>query len=99
MAYEENASNPPLTRQIINGLFSTFAHTFSHCRPVHVRDHFAEWYGAPPSDPHFSPLLYATHAGLAPAYIHAMGLDSLRDDAIIYERALREASVKTRIKV
>ena len=56
-------------------------------------------YAAPPADPRFAPLLYSSHEGLAPAYIHAMGLDSLRDDAIVYEKALRDAGVKTRIKV
>ena len=86
-------------RRLISGLFSTFALHFLVLPPTHGHDHLAEWYGAPPSDPQFSPLLYATHAGLVPAYIHAMGLDSLRDDAIVYERALREACVKTQIKV
>ena len=56
-------------------------------------------YAAPLADPRFAPLLYPSHAGLPPAYIHAMGMDSLRDDAIIYERALKEAGVKTQIKV
>ncbi|KAH9940110.1 Alpha/Beta hydrolase protein [Epithele typhae] len=52
-----------------------------------------------PNSPRFMPLLYPSFEGLPPAYIHAMGLDSLRDDAIIYEKALREAGVRTQIKV
>ncbi|KAI0708759.1 Alpha/Beta hydrolase protein [Cerioporus squamosus] len=56
-------------------------------------------YGAPPTDPRFAPLLYPSHAGLPPAYIHVMDLDPLRDDGIVYEKALRAAGVKTRIEL
>ncbi|KAJ7686606.1 Alpha/Beta hydrolase protein [Mycena olivaceomarginata] len=49
---------------------------------------------APPSDPEYSPLL-APHEGLAPTYIQVCGLDPLRDEALLYERLLREADVKT----
>ncbi|RDX46317.1 hypothetical protein OH76DRAFT_1356194 [Lentinus brumalis] len=56
-------------------------------------------YGAPPTDPRFAPLLYPSHAGLPPAYFHVMDLDPLRDDGIVYEKALRAAGVKTRIEL
>ncbi|KAI0824353.1 Alpha/Beta hydrolase protein [Trametes gibbosa] len=49
-----------------------------------------------PSDPRCSPLLYPSHEGLPPTYIQAMGVDPLRDDAVVYEKVLREAGVKTK---
>ncbi|KAH9855361.1 Alpha/Beta hydrolase protein [Lenzites betulinus] len=52
---------------------------------------------ASPTDPRCSPLLYASHAELPPAYIQAMGIDPLRDDAYVYEKVLREAGVKTKL--
>ncbi|CDO77116.1 hypothetical protein BN946_scf184592.g12 [Trametes cinnabarina] len=58
---------------------------------------FFGWYAAPAADPRFSPLLYPSHAGLARAYIQAMELDPLRDDALVYARALRHAGVAVRL--
>ena len=55
-------------------------------------------YGGVSTDPRFAPLLYPSHAGLPPAYIHVMELDPLRDDGVVYEKALRASGVKTRIK-
>ncbi|SMR43807.1 unnamed protein product [Zymoseptoria tritici ST99CH_3D1] len=43
------------------------------------------------SDPIFSPLLWPTgHGGLPPQYFQICGGDPLRDEALIYERLLRE---------
>ncbi|EJD36033.1 hypothetical protein AURDEDRAFT_117173 [Auricularia subglabra TFB-10046 SS5] len=39
------------------------------------------------------------HVGLPPVYIHVAGQDPLRDDALVYERALRDNDVKTRLDV
>lgn len=39
------------------------------------------------------------HVGMPPVYIHVAGLDPLRDDGLVYERALREHGVKTRLDV
>lgn len=39
------------------------------------------------------------HRGMPPCYIQVSGADPMRDDGLIYERALREANVKTRLDV
>jgi acetyl esterase/lipase len=42
-------------------------------------------------DPLFSPLLWPTgHSDLPPQYFQICGADPLRDEALIYERLLRE---------
>ncbi|KAL4875463.1 Alpha/Beta hydrolase protein, partial [Aspergillus karnatakaensis] len=59
-----------------------------------------ELYAPIPEDPRFSPLLWPTgHKGLPRLVIQAAGLDLIRDDALIYERELREKGVQTRIHV
>ncbi|KAK7048299.1 Abhydrolase-3 domain-containing protein [Favolaschia claudopus] len=55
--------------------------------------------GGNPADPEVSPLLYTSHQGLPPAVIQICGLDPLRDEGMLYDRLLREASVKTRTSV
>lgn len=45
---------------------------------------------APPEDPRYSPLLHPDLAGLPPAFFQLGGLDPLRDEALLYERLLRE---------
>jgi acetyl esterase/lipase len=43
------------------------------------------------AEPMFSPLLWPSgHSGLPPAYFQICGADPLRDEALIYERLLRE---------
>jgi len=54
------------------------------------------------NSPLFIPFLYgqteAGHQNIAPAYLQVCGLDPLRDEALIYERVLREeADVKTKL--
>ncbi|KAI0776522.1 Alpha/Beta hydrolase protein [Trametes elegans] len=51
------------------------------------------------SDPRFAPLLYPSHAGLPRAFVHAMALDPLRDDGVVYAKVLQEAGVETRLEV
>ncbi|KAJ7780577.1 Alpha/Beta hydrolase protein [Mycena maculata] len=55
--------------------------------------------GGDPSDPEVSPLLYSSHAGLPPAVIQVCGLDPLRDEALLYEKLLKNESVETRLTV
>ncbi|GME42156.1 alpha/beta hydrolase fold-3 domain-containing protein [Neofusicoccum parvum] len=50
--------------------------------------------------PDYSPFNSKTpHVGLPPAYIDVCGQDPLRDDGLVYERALRDHGVKTRLRV
>lgn len=58
--------------------------------PVHKR-----------GDELFSPLIFKTgHAGLPPSYFQICGADPLRDEALIYERVLREEEdLKTKVDV
>ena len=39
------------------------------------------------------------HKGMPPCYIQVSGADPMRDDGLIYERALRKAGVKTKLDV
>ncbi|KAK7908312.1 lipase 2 [Apiospora marii] len=58
---------------------------------------------ADPDSPLFVPFLFGErsprgHRGLPPTYLQVCGLDPLRDEALIYERILREeADVRTRL--
>ncbi|OCH92007.1 hypothetical protein OBBRIDRAFT_791757 [Obba rivulosa] len=64
----------------------------------HMTDAY-EKYNAPATDPQCSPLLYPSHKGLPPAFIQVCGIDPLRDEAILYERLLREDGVRTKLEV
>lgn len=53
-----------------------------------------------PADPRFSPALHPNLKGLPPAFFQLGGLDPLRDEALIYERLLREEnSTSTKLMV
>ncbi|KAL6229010.1 Alpha/Beta hydrolase protein [Aspergillus navahoensis] len=63
-------------------------------------EHMFQLYRAVPTDPRFSPLLWpGGHKGLPPHVIQTAGLDMLRDDALLYERDLRDQGIETRIHV
>ncbi|TBU40211.1 Alpha/Beta hydrolase protein [Dichomitus squalens] len=47
-------------------------------------------------DPRFSPYYFPSHAGVAPAYIQYNQRDPLRDDAVVLEKILKQAGVKTK---
>ncbi|KAF2170150.1 hypothetical protein M409DRAFT_35989 [Zasmidium cellare ATCC 36951] len=50
--------------------------------------------------PLMSPLLWKSgHKGLPPQYLQICGADPLRDEALVYDRVLREEGVKTRVEV
>ncbi|KAJ7803887.1 alpha/beta hydrolase fold-domain-containing protein [Mycena olivaceomarginata] len=53
---------------------------------------------ADPSNLEVSPLLLS-HGNLPPAYIQICGLDPLRDEALLYERLLREDGIKTKLDI
>jgi acetyl esterase/lipase len=55
--------------------------------------------GADPADPRASPLLAPDHRGLPPALIQVGEADPLRDDAVRYARALRQAGVAVRATI
>lgn len=53
-----------------------------------------------PENPKFSPLLHPDLSGLPPAFVQVGGLDPLRDEALIYARALNERhNTPTRVNV
>ncbi|KAI0793677.1 Alpha/Beta hydrolase protein [Fomes fomentarius] len=58
---------------------------------------YFELYGAPQTDLRFAVLLAPSHAGLPPAFIQVNEIDPIRDDGIVYEKALREAGVPTKL--
>ncbi|ESK83027.1 esterase lipase [Moniliophthora roreri MCA 2997] len=60
---------------------------------------FLRLYNAPPADTRISPLLLSSHRGLPPAFIQVAGLDPLRDEALLYEKLLKEAGVATKLEV
>ncbi|OJT04385.1 AB hydrolase superfamily protein B1A11.02 [Trametes pubescens] len=64
--------------------------------PRSVIELLISYYNPPPTDPRFSPLLYPSHAGVAPAFVQGMELDPLRDDARAYAAALEAAGVAVR---
>lgn len=50
--------------------------------------------------PDWSPFNFPEpHKGMPPCYIQVSGADPMRDDGLIYERALRKAGVKTKLDV
>ncbi|KAJ7288372.1 Alpha/Beta hydrolase protein [Mycena rebaudengoi] len=58
-----------------------------------------EQLGGSAKDPEVSPFLYPSHKGLAPALIQVCGMDPLRDEALLYAKALKSDGVKTELRV
>lgn len=53
-----------------------------------------------PQSPMFVPYLWPTgHAGLPKAYLQICGMDTLRDEGLIYEQTLKENGTETRLDV
>jgi acetyl esterase/lipase len=58
---------------------------------------FAELYKPDPHSPLWDPFNHPNGiAGVAKTYFQVAGLDPLRDEAVLYERALRKVGVPTR---
>ncbi|KAL1938393.1 hypothetical protein VTO73DRAFT_11633 [Trametes versicolor] len=64
--------------------------------PRAIVEALINFYKPSPTDPRFSPLLYASHAGVPPAFVQGIELDPLRDDARAYADALAAAGVSVR---
>ena len=64
-------------------------------------DMFHRFTAGDPKDPLVSPFLWPTgHQGLPPVFFQVHGRDAFRDNALIYEKRLREVDgVKTKLKV
>ncbi|KAI0708757.1 Alpha/Beta hydrolase protein [Cerioporus squamosus] len=86
---DENGNNPPLSRPVINYFRR------ESLRPTHVE--LELMFACNNFHPHYAPLLYPSHEGLPPAYIQVLDLDPLRDDGIIYEKALRRQECERRL--
>ncbi|EXJ69515.1 uncharacterized protein A1O5_07551 [Cladophialophora psammophila CBS 110553] len=62
--------------------------------------HIIRTLGPDVRSPLFSPFNSRNpHAGLPPTYVHVGGMDVLRDDGLVYERALRDNGVQTRCDI
>jgi acetyl esterase/lipase len=58
------------------------------------------WYQGDPKSWQVSPLLHpAGHKDLPPVYLKVCGLDPLRDEALIFEKRLRDANIPTRLDI
>ncbi|KAJ6613334.1 Alpha/Beta hydrolase protein [Mycena sp. CBHHK59/15] len=57
--------------------------------------------GGSPTDPEILPFLYPSHKGLPSVVIQVCGMDPLRDEALLYEKALKSDGVhwQTRLSV
>jgi acetyl esterase/lipase len=69
--------------------------------PQAAIDMFTKAYQPDEHDPLYAPFNHPNgHADLPPAYFQVCGLDLLRDDALIYERVLREEyGIKTKLDI
>ena len=95
-AFEQNANAAGLlNRGSIMGILGTSiiisSRTFFIDSPVAI-------YNPDQKSQFYSPLL-SDHSGLPKTWLHACGLDPLRDDTLIYERELKKAGVQTQLVV
>lgn len=69
-------------------------------RKISTNGGLEELYNPDPKSPLFSAILHPNgFKGLPRAYIVACGMDPIRDDGILYEQALREEGVETKIDI
>ncbi|KAK3063710.1 hypothetical protein LTS18_013388 [Coniosporium uncinatum] len=87
--------SPPLTGQLLS-----VPVIFHDTVPEEYREFFfsREQNADAPGSPLWSPVNATSgQEGLPPAYLQACGMDPLRDDALIYEKMLNTAGVKTKL--
>lgn len=90
---EQNKDAPMLSK--VNHEFF-YGPSPSYSNPTVSHEARVDCLKADPSKLEISPLLLS-HENLPPAYIQICGLDPLRDEALLYERLLREDGIKTKL--
>lgn len=97
-SWTENAHAPLLSRRDLDTVIGTYNNaTYNYNIPSSTSQ--TDCLKADPNDPRLSVLLAPSHAGLPPAVVQIASADPLRDEGLAYEKALRDAGVKTKLEL